>query len=233
MSGAARYAIYYVPAADAALYRFGAAAIGYDAYRGADCAYLDGADVAVWPALVREPRVYGFHATMKPPMRLKDGCSEKDLLTAFSAFAARQKPVDAGRLVVRELGSFVALVPEVPCEPLNTLAGDCVSAFDKFRAMMTDQELSRRLTPGLSDRQIEHLYRWGYPYVFEDFRFHMTLTGSLPVQKRTAALKFLCANFEQLPQAPRLAVDRLVISRQAQPGVPFVVLHQAAFGGAS
>ncbi|MBS0534779.1 MAG: DUF1045 domain-containing protein [Proteobacteria bacterium] len=222
----ARYAVYYVPVAETPLYRFGAAAIGYDAYRGADCAYLDGAD-ASWPALVREPRVYGFHATMKPPVRLKDGFSESDFVDACTAFAAQQKPVDAGRLVVREIGSFIALVPEAPCEPLNALAVACVTGFDKFRAQMTEQELSRRLAPGLSERQIEHLYRWGYPYVFEDFRFHMTLTGSLPTQKRTAALKFLCAKFEQLPEPPRLLIDRLVVSKQAQPGAPFTVLHQA------
>lgn len=231
MSSAARYAIYYVPAAESALYRFGAAALGYDAYAGVDCPYLDGVDAATWPALVREPRVYGFHATMKPPVRLKDGFSEADLVAAFTAFAARQAAVKAGPLVVREIGSFIALVPQGPCAPLNALAGDCVTAFDKFRAPMTEQELSRRLAPGLSERQIEHLYRWGYPHVFEDFRFHMTLAGSLPTQKRTAALKFLRAQCEQLPEVPALTVDRLVISRQDESGSPFKVIREAPLRG--
>ncbi len=227
---AARYAIYYVPAAATALYRFGAAVLGYDAYSGSAVPYPDGVDHVVWPALTREPRVYGFHATMKPPMQLRDGVSEHELERAFLAFAREQKPVAAGGLVVRELGSFIALVPAVSCEPLNELAALCVSRFDGFRALMTEQELARRLTPGLSDRQIEHLYRWGYPHVFEDFRFHMTLTGSLPVQKRTAAYKLLCEKFQQLPEAATLTVDRLVISRQAAPGEPFIVLHDAALG---
>lgn len=228
---AARYAIYYVPAAASALYRFGASALGYDAYRGDAVPFLDGVDAAVWPALTREPRVYGFHATMKPPMRLKDGAVEDDLVAALDAFAREQAPVEAGKLIVRELGAFIALVPEAPCAPLNRLADACVSAFDGFRAQMTEQELSKRLTPGLTDRHIEHLYRWGYPYVFEDFRFHMTLTGSLPVQKRTSTFKFLCKKFEQLPEAASLTVDRLVISKQAAPGAPFVILHEAALGG--
>lgn len=230
---AARYAIYYVPAADSALYRFGASALGYDAYRGNDVPYLDGVDVAVWPALTREPRVYGFHATMKPPMRLKDGVSEHDLAGNFFDFVRAQKPVDAGTLAVRELGSFIALVPAEPCAPLHRLADACVSGFDGFRAQMTEQELAKRLTPGLTDRHIEHLYRWGYPYVFEDFRFHMTLTGSLPVQKRTAAFKILCQQFGRVPEAAALSVDRLVISKQAAPGAPFVVLHEAALGGSA
>lgn len=227
---AARYAIYYVPAATSALYRFGAAGLGYDAYTGSTVSYLEGTDAAVWSSLIREPRVYGFHATMKPPMRLKDGIAEGDLTRAFFAFAREQVPVDAGKLVVRELGSFIALVPAEPCAPLNRLADACVRRFDSCRAMMTEQELSRRLTPGLSERQIEHLYRWGYPYVFDDFRFHMTLTGSLPVQKRTAAYKFLCEKFEQMPDAAALKVDRLVISRQDGAGQPFTVLHEAALG---
>ncbi len=228
---AARYAIYYVPAADSALYRFGAAALGYDAYSGKDVSYLDGADAAVWPALTREPRVYGFHATMKPPMRLKDGVAEADLMAAFVAFAKEQAPVDAGALVVRELSSFIALVPAETCARLNRLAADCVTVFDDFRALPTEQELSKRLKPGLTERHIEHLYRWGYPYVLEDFRFHMTLTGALPVQKRTAAYKLLRGQFEQVPEAGTLTVDRLVISRQAAPGAPFVVVHEAALGG--
>lgn len=227
---AARYAIYYAPAADSALYRFGAAALGYDAYRGNDVSYLDGVDAAVWPVLTREPRIYGFHATMKPPMRLKDGVAERDLVAAFGAFVKEQAPVDAGTLVVRELGSFIALVPDQPCATLNRLADACVEAFDGLRAQMTEQELTKRLAPGLSDRHIEHLYRWGYPYVFEDFRFHMTLTGALAVQKRTGAFKFLCNKFEQIPEAATLTVDRLVISRQAAPSAPFVVLHEAALG---
>lgn len=230
---AARYAIYYVPAADSALYRFGASALGYDAYRGNDVPYLDGVDAAVWPALTREPRIYGFHATMKPPMRLKDGATERDIADALFDFARAQEPVHAGALVVRELGSFIALVPAEPCASLNRLADSCVSAFDGLRAQMTEQELAKRLMPGLSDRHIEHLYRWGYPYVFEDFRFHMTLTGSLPVQKRTNAFKILCKKFEQFPEAATLMVDRLVISKQQAPGAPFVVLHDATLGGSA
>jgi len=228
---AARYAIYYVPAADSALYRFGAATLGYDAYSGHDVPYLDGVDAAVWPALTREPRVYGFHATMKPPMRLKDGFTENDLAEAFFVFARQQQPVNAGKLVVREIGSFIALVPAEPCAPLNRLADNCVTQFDGFRDLPTEQELAKRLKPGLSDRHVEQLYRWGYPYVFDDFRFHMTLTGSLPAQKRMAAFKFLREKFDELPDAAALSVDRLVISRQPAPGAPFVVLHEAALGG--
>lgn len=225
---ATRYAIYYVPAADTPLYRFGASVLGYDSYAGADCDVIEGANARIWPARVREPRVYGFHATMKPPFRLAEGVDEADLQRTFLAFAAQHQSVAAGDIAVRELGSFIALTPTSPRPPLNALADACVRDFDRLRAPMTEQDLRRRLTPGLSDRHIEYIYRWGYPHVFEDFRFHMTLTGSLQTAKRTAALRFLCEKFGQLPDAQSLIVDRLVIARQNAPGEPFKVMQEAA-----
>lgn len=227
----ARYAIYYVPDAASALYRFGAAVLGYDAYTGQDTPYIDGVDAAQWPKLTREPRVYGFHATMKPPMRLKDEFAESDLLAAFVAFARTQSPFDAGRLVARELGSFIALVPAERSAPLHALADSCVRYFDDFRAPMGEHERAKRLKPGLSDRQIDSVHRWGYPHVFDDFRFHMTLTGSLPENTRKVAFRFLCEKFEQLPAAAPLRIDRLAICKQAAPGARFIVLQVAALSG--
>jgi hypothetical protein len=32
---------------------------------------------------------------------------------------------------------------------------------------------------GLNQSQVANLDRWGYPYLFADFRFHMTLTGKV------------------------------------------------------
>src|SRR6266436_2078374 len=73
-----RYAIYFVPAPDTALYRFGAGALGYDCFTGADMATLDTlpVDAGAWRELTREPRRYGFHATLKAPFRLAEGRTE-------------------------------------------------------------------------------------------------------------------------------------------------------------
>ena len=40
-------------------------------------------------------------------------------------------------------------------------------------------ELERRRKAGLSAAQEKMLLRWGYPYVLDEFRFHLTLTGRL------------------------------------------------------
>jgi putative phosphonate metabolism protein len=223
-----RYAIYYVPGADSALYRFGAAVLGYDSYTG-EARRIDGAE-ADWNEFTREPRIYGFHATLKPPFHLADGYDEDDLMRAAGSFAADRAAVSIGELAVCELGSFIALVPIAPRPLLNDLAEACVRDFDRFRAPMSEQERARRVTPGLSDRQFVNLARWGYPYVCEDFRFHMTLTGALAVQKRDRAMRFLCQKYEQVPDVASVTLDQIVVARQDAAMAPFRIIAVAALG---
>jgi putative phosphonate metabolism protein len=225
-----RYAIYFVPGADSELYRFGASVLGYDCYAGRDGALIDGADATSWAEFVREPRVYGFHATLKAPFYLAKGSNEGNLERAVLDFAADHPTVLVGELAVRELGSFIALVPKTPRPLLDRLAQACVQELDRFREPMSGAERERRLAADLSGRQIENLERWGYPYVFEDFRFHMTLTGSLPLPERSRALRFLCNKFEQMIGATPLTVDQIVLARQVDKSARFQVVRQGALG---
>lgn len=229
---APRYAIYFVPAAETALYRFGSAVLGYDAYTGDDVPFPATA-APDWPDRIREPRVYGFHATLKPPFRLADGASFAELATAFDAFAKSQSAIDVGPLQVRAIGAFIALMPVAPCPALDALAAACVRHFDCFRAPMNGQERERRLAASLTQRQTHNLERWGYPYVFDDFRFHMTLTGPLADDARARALQWLTAefagHFASHADARRLVVDRLVIARQDGGGA-FRAAHSAPMG---
>ena len=227
-----RYAIYFVPDAGSALYRFGSAVLGYDCYSGSDTASIGSVETVspAWHDIVREPRVYGFHATLKPPFRLAAGISEADLLRALPAFAARHATVPLGNLVVREIGSFIALVPEEPCPALDRFAQACVQEFDRLRAPPSQAERARRLAAGLTPRQIENLDRWGYPYVFAEFRFHMTLTGSLEASVRQRVLSLLQAEFAGIPSGGTVALDRIVVARQGDDSAPFQVIHLAALG---
>ena len=225
-----RYAIYFVPGAETALYRFGAAVLGYDCYTGRETALIDGVDSSSWIDVVCEPRVYGFHATLKAPFRLAKGLHEADLERAVLSFSLDHPAVLAGELVVRELGSFIALVPKTPRPLLDRFALACVREFDRYRAPLTEPERERRLAADLNVRQTENLEKWGYPYVFEDFRFHMTLTGSLPLPERTRALRFLCNKFEQVPAATSLTIDQIVVARQIDKSAPFQVTRLASLG---
>lgn len=225
-----RYAVYFVPGAETLLYRFGASVLGYDSYCGSICPVIDGADQEHWPGLVREPAVYGFHATIKAPIYLAQGRDEAGFVGAVTEFAARQPVVPIADLAPRELGAFIALVPKAPSPALDMLARSCVRDLDIYRAAMSDQERARRMTPGLSDRQIENLVRWGYPYVFDDFRFHMTLTGALSAQKRGKAFRFLCEKFQQTPGIAAITIDRLAIAKQTSRSAPFRIIGTAPLG---
>jgi len=227
---ATRYAIYFVPGATTALYRFGASVLGYDCYSGRDVAFPAGLESSDWPAIVREPRVYGFHATFKAPFRLADGKDEQALKNACTAFGRDYLPIKVGALTVRELGSFIALVPKAASAALLRLAGACVEAFDHFRAPPTKQERERRLAAGLSWQQAENLDRWGYPYVFSDFRFHMTLSGPLDPTRKADVLRVISEKYEQRVKYEPVIVDQIVVSRQTDATAPFQVFHHASLG---
>lgn len=225
MSQFPRYALYYVPDADSALYRFGTELLGYDPFTRKSCEQPADATAAIvdWSTLTAEPRRYGFHATLKAPFALADGQSESDLTTAFEAFAATPREIPAFAPAVGLLGDFIAIVPATPPPALARLADDCVTQFDRFRAPLGDSGRARRLEARLTPRQIAHVDCWGYPYVFEDFRFHMTLTGRIPAGRSESVLAFLHARFGKLSIA-RIAVDTIGVLRQPSADGRFEVI---------
>jgi putative phosphonate metabolism protein len=186
MADTPRYAIYYVPAPDSGLHGFGAHLLGYDAFRGEDLPFPDGILQAVpdWREQTSEARKYGFHATLKAPMSLAPGKTEVELLAACAAFAATPRPVPVIRPVIGSIDGFIAVIPAEPPLELIRLAADCVSEFDSFRAPLSKADRARRNPSQLTPAQRGHLDRWGYPYVMDDFRFHMTLTARLDAGRR-------------------------------------------------
>jgi putative phosphonate metabolism protein len=223
-----RYAIYFVPAADSELYRLGSSVIGYDCYTGEDLPpppeLRD--DAEFWRALTTDPRRYGFHATLKAPFRLSPSCSEDQLVSAFFSFVGSGHRVSQIPPEVRMIEGFAAIVPSRASAALAALADQCTTAFDAFRAPLSAEEMARRVSAGLSPRQIDHLKRWGYPYVFEDFRFHMTLTGQIPADRGDRVLADLRATFSRLTARP-LAIDRIALLKQEGERARFRVLCHA------
>jgi hypothetical protein len=221
-----RYAVYFVPHPDTALYRFGAEVLGIDCYTGGDVDH--GPDLAIcrmdWSALTREPRTYGFHATLKAPFQLAPDYVEADLVAAFCAFAAKPRRTLSIAPSVELVEHFAAIVPRQANPDLDTLANTCVSAFDQFRAQMTSQERARRLRPNVSARQIANIDRWGYPYVFEDFRFHMTLTGPIPRDRQPLVLSFLQARFSARYGKTPIPIDHIGLLRQDNPSARFRII---------
>jgi putative phosphonate metabolism protein len=183
-----RWAVYYLPP-PGALATAGAAWLGWDVEGGAPCPHPDLPSLPASAAdLTATPRRYGFHATIKPPFRLADGRSEGDLIAATAAFCAHARPVTLEGLVLTDLDGFLALTPAGETAALAALAAAVVADLDGFRAPAPPDEVARRRAAGLTPRQDALLDRWGYPYVMEEFRFHMTLTGRLdPAQADAVA----------------------------------------------
>jgi putative phosphonate metabolism protein len=229
----ARYAVYFVAARDCALHRFGSAVLGYDCHTGSDVPFPGdlGVDHATWLELTAEPRRYGFHATLKAPFRLAAGCREAELARAVQDFAARAHAPIRIAPAIRLLGAFTAIVPREPSAALAALADRCTSEFDAFRAPMPAAERTRRAA-GLSERQLANLDRWGYPYVFADFRFHMTLTGRLTPDRQDATLATLRRSFARACGDEPIAIDRLGLFRQDGEAARFRVIDEAKLAAA-
>jgi putative phosphonate metabolism protein len=227
MPHAPRYALYYASARERDLDRFGAKHLGYDAWTGEDLPFPDSVENAVpdWRAITQDPRKYGFHATLKAPMTLADGKSEADLLAACATFAEKPRSIPVIMPVVQSISGFIAVIAGEPSPELETLAADCVGFFDNFRAPLTPEDRTRRNPSKLTPRQCDYLERWGYPYVMEEFRFHMTLTGHLDAVRREPILAMLQDRFARLGIA-RLAIDRLALFRQADSAARFRIIGQ-------
>jgi putative phosphonate metabolism protein len=221
-----RYAIYFVPAPGTDLDRFGAHLLGYDAFTGMDLPFPDGMLLTEpdWRELTEDPRKYGFHATLKAPLSLASGKTEAELLAACDAFASTPRRIPLIGPVVGSISGFVAVIPAEPPPDLIRLAADCVSAFETFRAPLTAEDRARRNPSQLTPRQCDHLDRWGYPYVMEEFRFHMTLTGRLDAERREPILTMLRNSFSAIG-LDRLAIDRIAVFRQENAASRFRVLN--------
>jgi putative phosphonate metabolism protein len=227
MANFPRYAIYYTAARDSVLDRFGAQLLGYDAWTGEELSFPDFALQATpdWPNLTQDPRKYGFHATLKAPMPLASDTTETELLAACAAFADKPRAIPVITPVVNAISGFIAVVPSERCGELERLAADCVMEFDCFRALLTSEDRARRNPAALTPRRAELLDRWGYPYVMEEFRFHMTLTGRLDAVRRPLLLAMLQRRFSDI-DIPRLAVDRIALFRQGDAQSRFRIVSQ-------
>ena len=222
-----RYGIYYLPPKGSALAAFGAAWLGWDVAAGKAVTHPEMAlDVA---AITATPRVYGFHGTMKPPFRLAPGTNVAGLKDAITALAGQHSVFDAPPLKLARLGSFMALVPSEPSTQLSALAADCVQALDMFRAPASEAELAKRRAAGLTIRQNELLVQWGYPYVLDEFRFHLTLSGRLDAETAEATGSALSRLTKDLTLDP-MPVGEVCLVQQVD-GAPFRLVHRYPLTG--
>jgi putative phosphonate metabolism protein len=223
----ARLALYWAPTCDDPLHRLGSAWLGRDAESGAPLPQpsLPGLDIT---ELTAAPRDYGLHATLKPPFRLAVGWV--DAIRAAEALASRIAPFDLPPLAVQDLGGFLALREAAPCPALHALADACVEALDPCRVPPTEAEIERRRKSGLTPRQAALLERFGYPYVKEEWRFHVTLTRRLTAAEKSVVLPAVTAHLGEASARPR-RVTELSLFTQAKAGAPFLIAERLPLRG--
>ena len=218
-----RYALYYAPPAGA----FAEAAarwLGRDAVTGETFTQphpdLFGLSVSA--------RRYGFHATLKAPFRLAEGQSADNLIEAASVFAAGNSAFAIEGLEVAEMDGFLALRPMGDTTALDAFAAQVVARFERFRAPMTAEERARRRPELMTERQRALLDSYGYPYVLEEFRFHMTLSDRLSRAQMDALRPLAEAHFAPVLERP-FAIGGLAVFGEDADGV-FHQLHRATLG---
>ena len=217
-----RAAIYYAPESDDPLWLAGSAWLGRDAETGA-ILRQPRPDLA---AITRSPSRYGLHATLKPPMALAQGLPA--LREDLARLAARLAPCPMPPLRVGMIGPCLALLPASPCPAVHALCNEVVSALDHHRRPPGEEETARRLAMPLSDTERVLLARWGYPFVFESWQLHITLSDPLP--EGQAPLQEAEAFF-----APALALPRSLSSLglfvERVPGQGFWLEERYPLGG--
>lgn len=220
-----RLALYWAPEVTDPLHARASAWLGRDAETGATLPQPAIPGIAEATA---DPRLYGFHATLKAPFRLATSYEEARAAAGF--LADRTPAFTLPPLVLHDLRGFLALIESEPCPALAAFADDCVRTLDPHRAPLSEDEIARRRPDRLSPRQRENLHRWGYHLVLVDFQFHGTLTGRLTEEQRAVYEPAATAFFGDIPAAPRI-VRELCLFTQAAPGAPFLIAERLPLRG--
>lgn len=209
-----RYAVYFTP--KGALARAGAAWLGWDVAQGQAAAHpqIAGLDLA---ALTQRPRKYGLHGTIKAPFFLAEGTTAQDLRAALGALCQTLAPCMLAGFEVTRQNAVLALTPTGDESALAQIAAAAVQQLDRFRAPPSGDELARRRRARLSPQQEAHLQRWGYPYVLDQFHFHITLSGRIKHDAEDTRIKAQ-AYFAPYLNTP-LPIDSLTLAGQDSDGM--------------
>jgi predicted GNAT superfamily acetyltransferase len=147
-----------------------------------------------------------------------------DFVADVEKLARRLTRFEMPRLRVADDFGFLALLAE-PSPPLDALAAACVTELDFPRHPESEAEQAKRAI-GRTESQRRNLERWGYPYVLEDWRFHMTLSNS---GAATALLEPAREHFEKALAVPR-HFETLAIYIEPAPGENFRLVKRLNLG---
>jgi hypothetical protein len=203
-----RYAIYFCPASDTPLGR-----LGHDWLAAAHAPELPGISTERRNALLVKVRRYGWHATIRAPFTLADDVTYDDVHHAATSVANACASFELP-LHIHRLAGFLALRPCVDSTQPKQLAATCLKALAPLCAPLSGEMMEQR-SAGLDADEITFLRRYGYPYVLDRYRFHLTLSAPATEFEEQAMRQWLAPRVAELPST---RVDALSICREATPG---------------
>jgi len=211
-----RYGVYYT-APNGAFANAGADWLGWDIATGTNRVSPHARDVMT-------PRKYGFHGTIKPPFRISKGFEINKLQSDLEAICADEAYFSLDGLKVTQIGKFLALTPVGSATALAQLASRIVKELDPYRAPPKEAELVKRRRSKLTAAQEANLSAWGYPYVLDEFRFHMTLSGAIEETRLATLAAIAETTFADVLPDP-FVIDAMTLCGEAEDGQFHAILR--------
>jgi hypothetical protein len=221
-----RYAVFYTPTGPLA--DFGASWLGWDSALGSKVQHPETGTIDC-AAVTATPRRYGLHSTLKAPFHLAGGADLDSLQDMAASFAAHTAAVEVGTVALRHANGFVALRPVVETLQLRDFAAATVRTFDSFRAPLSDDDIARRRKARLTARQDAQMLEFGYPYIFEDYHFHLTLSGRVAPDQGAHLITALSRVLAGLVPQP-FTIDAITLMGEDSAGL-FHQIHRYALTG--
>lgn len=228
---AQRYAIYYAPEPGSVLDTLGRTWLGENDKAASPAAAKSSGVTPERLALLTEAtRRYGFHGTLKPPFTLNPVASPEGLLAAARVFARSLAPVELPPLELAVIGKFIALSPIAESAALERLAAACVRAFEGYRLPLSQEQHNDYKRDKLTVHQEHMLEHWGYPYVMEEFRFHISLTDRIDEDAERDAVMDLLTPLARPVLGQPVFIRDLVVFGQDGIGQPMHTVERIPFG---
>jgi hypothetical protein len=231
-----RYAIYFAPAYDGPWWHAGSVWLGRCAVSGRTLVQppVPGLDPLEQQRRTAAPRRYGWHATLRAPFALAPGIGLDALREQLREIAAGQQAFTMPALEVTLLDGFLALEPGAGGSSpgsddarvaIDAVARACVRSLQQLAAPLAAEEVQRRRAGGLTAEEDALMLLWGYPYVMERFRFHLSLTGLLRDAAPASVAALQQAAVRWFARLPPCRFDSIALFVEPAPGADFVLLE--------
>ena len=221
-----RYAIYYVPPESDQFTRFAASWFGWDVYKSINVKYPELSDLNYdIKEITSTPSKYGLHATLKAPFSLVPDKTIDELRLSLSILSSSIQKFEISSICVKNIAGFIAIVPTSQNERINYLAKKCVEDLDCFRKAEPLEIINKRRSVGLSIRKEHNLFKWGYPYVLNDFQFHFTMTSKLTPKVSKNVFSVLSLELKTVLNAP-LLISKICLCGESNSHKKFEVIEE-------